>query len=200
MRRLRDFQSVTLSLGGVTTGATVSAVDRGVAQLDVHDAGVLAKLRLPMRTELSFVHRGHYVMLAGMLTREGDRRLTFMPDVRGLVPSRRTAARLQVGLAVRATLATGEVVDTKTVDVSASGVLLAHARLGRALDAVQLQITLPGDRGWLKAEGRIVRVGWSETALRFGRMEAADAATLTALVQDVRFSLAQRFTDQRATG
>lgn len=103
-----------------------------------------------------------------------------------------------VGLPVRATLRTSEVILTTTVDVSTYGVLVAHANLGRALDTVRLRIMLPGDRTALDAEGRIIRVGWAETALRFGRLDAADAAALKALVEDVRCSLAHRFADQRA--
>ncbi|MCW2998665.1 MAG: hypothetical protein JWN65_2214 [Solirubrobacterales bacterium] len=121
-------------------------------------------------------------------------------SARGPAPRRRASARLQVGLPVRATLSTGEVVLTKTVDVSASGVLLAHARLGRPMDPVGLRISLPGGRGSFEAVGRIVRVGWTETALRLGPLQAADAAVLKGLVEGVRFSPGQVLADRRAAG
>jgi hypothetical protein len=197
VRRLRDFQSVTITTNGVTTTATVSAVDRGVAQLDLHDTALASKLTLPASVELNFIHRGHYVLLMGTLATDGDRWFTFMPEARGLVASRRTAPRLQVGLAVRVTRSSGIVVNTETVDVSASGVLLADAKLGRPLDVVQLQLTLPGSRPALVAEARIIRVGWAETALRFTNLSTEGQTTLKALVADVRFTLAQRFTEQR---
>ncbi len=200
MRRLRDFQTVTLNINGVTTTATVSANDGGTAHLDMHDATLAARLTLPASVELHFVHAGHYVMLVGTLASEGNPWLTFMPEARGLMASRRAAPRLQVGLPARVTRSSGIVVQTKTIDVSASGVLLADAKLGRPLDIVQLSITMPGDRGTLHGEGRIIRVGWAETALRFGALAPEDAAMLKALVQDVRYTLARRFSEQRATG
>lgn len=200
MRRLRDFQTVTITINGVTTTATVSSVDRGVAQLDLHDADLKDRLSLPATVELNFVHRGHYVLLLGTLADDGDRWVTFMPEARGLMASRRAAPRLQVGLPVRVTRSSGIVVNTKTVDVSASGVLLADAKLGRPLDVVRLHVTLPGNRGPLEAEARIIRVGWAETALRFSNVSAADQTVLKTLVADVRFTLAQRFSEQREAG
>jgi hypothetical protein len=197
---LRDFQTVTLNISGSTTTATVSAVDRGIAHLDMHDPALTSKLTLPAPVEMHFVHRGHYVMLVGTLASEGDPWLTFLPDARGLMASRRAAPRLQVGLPVRVTRSSGIVVQTKTVDVSASGVLLADAKLGRPLDVVRLQITMPGDRGQLQGECRIIRVGWAETALRFGALAPEDAQMLKALVEDVRYTIAQRFSEQRAAG
>lgn len=198
MRRLRDFQTVTLNVSGVATTATVSAVDSGVAHLDMHDPDLVSGLTLPSPIELSFVHRGHFVMLDGSLVDDGNRWLTFVPHARGLMASRRASPRLQVGLPVRVTRSNGIVVSTKTVDVSASGMLLADAKLGRPLDIVQLQVTMPGDRGVLNGEGRIVRVGWAETALRLGALAPEDAEMLKSLVADVRHTLAQRFSQERA--
>lgn len=197
MRRLRDFQSVTITINGMTTTATVSAVDRGVAQLDLPDTDVVSKLTLPAPVELNFIHRGHYVLLTGTLASDGARWFTFLPEARGLMASRRAAPRLQVGLAVRVIRSSGIVVNTRTVDVSASGALLADAKLGRPLDLVQLHLELPGNRPPLVAGARIIRVGWAETALRFANLSAEDQTTLKALVADVRFTLAQRFTEQR---
>ncbi len=200
MRRLQDFQTVTLNIGDLRTTATVASVDRGVAQLEVPEGRLLANIALPAPVELGFVHQGRAVSLSGTLARDGYRWLTFMPQAPGQVPSRRTGARRQLHLAVRVTIPSGATVHTSSMDLSASGVLLAHSRLGRPLDRLGIVLTLPGTLGTVETDARIVRIGWNETALRFSGTCDEDLAKIKVLVEDVRYTLAQRLSAQRQAG
>jgi hypothetical protein len=203
MRRLRDYQAVNLYLLGpsgqrtMRIAATVGVVERGVALLTPDDPGVLDRVRLPTRSTLSFAHGDHAVLLDGLLVRDSVRWLTFLADAHGHVPSRRFAPRLPLELPAQVIGADGGAVATTTVDLSATGALLAARTLGGPGDALQVRLDLPGDHPSVTATAIVVRVTPRGTAVRFAPLDAESTALLRDLVRDVRHAVTQRFAARR---
>lgn len=204
VRRLRDYQAVNLYLLGpsgqrtMRVTATVGVVERGVVLLTPDDPEVLDRLRLPTRCTLSFAHGDHAVLLDGLLVRDSRRWLTFLADARGHVPSRRFAPRLPLELPVDVTAdGAAAPVATTTVDLSATGALLAGTALGAPGDQLSLRLVLPGAHPEVIATAIVVRVTPRGTAVRFAPLEAESAALLRDLVRDVRHAVTQRFAARR---
>lgn len=199
MRRLRDFQPVSLIHGDDLIHGTVAAVDSGEAILTLDDPAAFPTGRLPMRTKLTFAHAGHVIVLGGLLLERGAEWVRFLPDTDGLVPSRRGTPRLALALTAVAALGDGTTVATHTIDVSVGGALVASRAIGAAGAPITLTLQLPGDNPQLVARGHVVRVIPAGTAVRFALLDASDAALLRALVHDVRRALALRFAEARGT-
>lgn len=203
MRRLHDYQAVNLYLLGpsgqrtMRIAATVGVVERGVALLTPDDPGVLTRVRLPTRCTLSFAHGDHTVLLDGLLVRDSARWLTFLADARGHVPSRRFAPRLPLELPVQVGAGDTAPVATTTVDLSATGALLASRTLGAPDDALHIRIELPGDHPAVTATAVIVRVTERGTAVRFSPLDSDSAGLLRDLVRDVRHAVTKRFAARR---
>lgn len=197
MRRLKDFQPVTLHLGGHALTATVAAVDSSRALLHA-DSPQLPSLHLPARGDLGFAHRGHHVLLVGIVMHEGGQRLSFLPEATGLVPSRRNAPRLALGLPTTLTLPDGTTVVTTTIDVSPTGLLVQAHGLGEPGTVIGVRLQLPGAHGEIATDARVVRTTAEGTGLHLGDLDVPGTATLAALVNEVRLSLAERFSGRRA--
>lgn len=197
MRRLRDFQPVALNLAGAPVPALVTATSGATAWLDLDDALLPEGLPLPARSELSFTHERHFVMLAGVVVRDARNLLTFRADPLGQIHNHRMTPRLAITLpvlveAVGGRLA-GQTFESRTVDLGSGGVLVEAQDIGTRGDHLSLLLQLPGAGGELEVGGRIARVAPSGTAVAFTRVDAGAQVLLDSFVLTVRAELARRF-------
>jgi hypothetical protein len=197
MRRLRDYQPVSLYVGEACVNARVAAVHGDEANITLTDPMPPDAGFLPAQTQLAFEHEGHLIMLSGMLypARTGDPlRFVIADGVRAA--DKRRHIRLSVSLEAVATPlgedgeAAGPTVQATTLDVSAGGILLACGNLsGR----VRVAVELPGSAGVIETIGTVVRSGETRTAIAFLALPAEDQATLERFVKVVRTEIARRF-------
>lgn len=192
VRRLRDYQSVTVQLGDEVVAARVAAVQGDEARLTLSEPLPPPVARLPARGQLAFSAGSHLVMLSGDVHPGRDPLTIHFLVADGVRQAdKRRAARLEVALPARIRpVAGGPERATVTRDVSAGGVLLASGGLA---GAVRVEIDLPGDGGTVSASGTVVRSTPLESAVAFVAMDAGDRMTMDAFVTSVRDAVARRF-------
>jgi hypothetical protein len=195
VRRLRDFQTVSINLAHGPLDAVVAATSGDIAYLEIDPARAPEAALRPARAEVAFLYDGRPIMLTGVADRAGrEGLLAFQVQGRGQLPNKRATARLGIELtalvAVPDRSGSGEVA---TIDVGAGGALLADRGLGRAGEPVELTIALPGTRDVVGASGHVARVSSVGTGVAFDEIEPGDVERLNRLVLSVRIELAQRF-------
>jgi hypothetical protein len=195
MRRLRDYQQVSVYVGEACVTPRVASVHGDEALLALTeplppDAGFL-----PAPSQLSFDHDGHLIMLTGMLYLEDGNALRFVVADGVRQSDKRQHVRLAVRLPALATPLDGEghdagaTVTCQTVDVSAGGTLLGCGGLS---GAVRVAIELPGTAGTVQAVGEIARGTPTVTAVCFTQVQPADQVLLERFVMTIRRELARR--------
>ena len=195
MRRLRDFQSVSINLAHAPVDGVVAATSGDIAYLEVDPQHLPEAVILPSRAEVAFLHKGRPIMLTGFADRGGaDGLLAFQARGRGQLPNKRATARLSIELtALVAVPGKSGSREIATVDVGAGGALLDARDIGAAGDPVDLTIELPGTRDVVAASGHVVRVSAVGTGIAFDDIDPADQDLLHRLVLSVRVELARRF-------
>ena len=99
MRRLRDFQSVSINLAHAPVDGVVAATSGDIAYLEVDPHHLPEAVILPSRAEVAFLHKGRPIMLTGFADRGGaDGLLAFQARGRGQLPNKRATARLSIEL------------------------------------------------------------------------------------------------------
>lgn len=202
MRRLRDYQPVSLYVGDACVTARVAAVHGDEATLALAEIVPPEAGFLPAPTQLAFNHEGHVIMLTGMLyPAPGDDAVRFVVADGVRATDKRRHVRLAVRLSAAATpLAddgsdAGPTVHAETLDVSAGGVRLACGGLsGR----VRVAVELPGTAGTVEGVGVVARSGTAHTAVSFVLLAADHQAVLERFVRVVRAELARRFAEAAA--
>jgi hypothetical protein len=195
VRRLRDYQAVSLYVGDACVAARVASVHGDEACLAAGaplppEAGFL-----PASAQLAFTHDGRLVVLAGELCGDGEAlRFVVGDGVRATDLRRHT--RLSVGFAAVATPLTadgspaGAGIPTTTLDLSAGGALLACGGLDGRL---RVAIDLPGEGGRIEGVAIVTRAAEDWTAIEFAALPADQRSMLDRLVTSVRTELARRF-------
>lgn len=197
MRRLRDYQPVSINLAHAPVTGIVAAISGDIAYLEVDAQQLPEALVLPSRGEVAFLHDGRPVMLTGMVDRGGSPGvLAFQVRGPGQLRNKRATARLTIELTALVVLPRRHGDGTRevpTIDVGAGGALLADPSLGAVGDPVDVSIELPGTHDVVVASGHIARVAPMGTGIAFVDIDAADQELLHQLVISVRFELARRF-------
>jgi hypothetical protein len=197
VRRLRDYQPVSINLAHAPVTGVVAAISGDIAYLEVDPVQLPETLLLPARGEVAFLRDGRPVMLTGMVDRGGRNGvLAFQVRGSGQLRNKRADARLQIELTALVVLPRRPGEGTRevpTIDVGAGGALLADPALGAAGDLLEVSIELPGTRDVVVASGHIARVTGVGSGIAFDDIDRADRELLQQLVISVRFELARRF-------
>lgn len=194
MRRLQDYQHVTLQVGrGRADGHVVATHgDEAVVRLD-RPLGPWATPR-PCPARLSFMARDHPVVLDGIVVDDGAQQVRLLGGEGICTPDRRDRPRLAIALAVSLTPPDGGTLETTTVDVSAGGLLVAAPQI---TGPVAFALTLPGGHVVTADAEALARPNGS--AIVFTRIGDDAVRRLSDLVLSVRAALAQRFAERRAS-
>jgi PilZ domain-containing protein len=197
VRRLRDYQPVSINLAHAPVTGVVAAISGDIAYLEVDAQQLPEALVLPSTGEVAFLHEGRPVMLTGMVDRGGPQGvLAFQVRGPGQLRNKRANARLTIELTALVVLPSRPGESTRevpTIDVGAGGALLGDPALGAVGDPVDVSIELPGTRDVIVASGHIARVTPMGTGIAFDDIDPADQELLQQLVISVRFELARRF-------
>lgn len=191
MRRLRDFQPVQIVNGLRRIEAVVVATTRDQVTLAVSDRDARRAAALSGDATLHFEDDGRFIALAGRVLGRPGGTVYFRIEDTASQDEPRGAARLPIGLDI--TLAPtggdGDVLATRTIDVSESGVRVKATGLPPAVTVV---LRLPGEDAPLSLAAEVVRTEEQATALRFCEPSPDDAQRLRALVLTVRRSAVRR--------
>ena len=190
MRRLRDFQDITLILEGHRAPAIVVATSGDRLWLEPHGDAQLVRAALPASAHIAFAHQRQYVLLAGRAEAHTSGVIMFQTMDRAHVPNVRAQARLPIRLPVRLECA-GTTVTGTTNDLGSGGLHVDARLAGRADDVAQVRIELPDDLADVYATVRIVRADARGTALAFVDLDPAEAERIEAIVIAVRRRIAQ---------
>jgi hypothetical protein len=196
MRRLRDYQQVSVYVGETCVTPRVASVHGDEALLALTSPLAPEAGCLPAPAQLAFDHDGHLIMLTGMLYVEDANALRFVIADGVSQSDKRRYVRLAVRLDAEATpldaggADAGATVRCKTVDVSAGGTLLG---CGGLFGPVRVAIELPGTAGTVEALGNVARSTATESGVRFTQVQPADQALLERFVMTIRRELARRF-------
>jgi hypothetical protein len=197
VRRLRDFQPVSINLAHAPVDGIVAATSGDIAYLEVDPQRLPEAVVLPSRAEVAFLHEARPVMLTGYADRGGgEGLLAFQARGRGQLPNKRANARLAIELTALVVVpgsGSSETREVPTIDVGAGGALLADTTLGAAGEPLELSIELPGTRDVVVAAGHVARVSALGTGVAFDDIDPADQVLLHKLVISVRVELARRF-------
>ncbi len=197
MRRLRDFQPVSLHVGAAVVEGRVAGIRGDEALVTTTGRWPAAAGFLPAHASLSFEHGGHQVVLQGDLHAGGDGgALRFIVGDGVRAADQRRHMRLSAALPVLVAPLDGarEAVGAHTVDISAGGMLVARGDLrGRLRVRVELppSAALPHGR-MVEAVGDVLRSDAQRTAVAFTHIDADDQLLLGRFVDDVRRALARR--------
>jgi hypothetical protein len=185
----------TLSVGVRSMEGIVAATGKDIAWLLPRQLRDPTPGLLPRAAQLSFRHQGHLVVLHGSAERAQQGCVAFTANREGRIDNLRESPRLDVGLPVTVVVA-GQVVATRTVNVSAGGALLEGAEFGVRDAAVEVTIEMPQGGPEVKASGIIVRTIDEGTAIRFTEIDPASRDHLDSMVLSIRAALARRFAEQ----
>jgi hypothetical protein len=197
VRRIRDFMPATLSVGVRPMEGIVAATSKDVAWLLPRDPRDPTPGLLPRPAQISFQHQGHLVVLHGNAERAPQGTVAFHANREGRVDNLRSSPRLDVELPVRVE-AGGMTRETKTLNVSAGGALLAGGFFGARDSLVEVEIAMPNDSETVTARGVVVRILPQGTGIRFTDIEAAARHHLDSMVLSIRAELARRFAEKAA--
>ena len=194
MRRIRDFMPATLRVGVKPMPAIVAATSKDIAWLLPRDPHDTTPGLLPRAAQISFMHQGSMVLLHGNAEPAPEGTVAFQANREGRVDNLRASPRLDVQLPVTVS-ALGRTIETRTVNVSAGGVLLDGTSFGAANGAVEVAIKMPNGPE-VRARGIIVRALPQGTGIRFTDIEPAARAHLDSMVLSIRAALARRFAEK----
>lgn len=198
MRRLRDFQFVSLSAGESTTGCRVVAVGGDEAVLATDPPGLPGDVALPCRALLGFDTERHPVMLSGMADDgpiPGTVRF-FVTDAIGvrqwrLSPRLAAAVDIIVAPSSRTTDAAVMARRLQTVDISAGGAFVAGMG-GEAGSTWNVRMTIPGLTTDVECVARVVRATPQGAAVAFEELDPEVGAAIEEVIYTVRLQLARR--------
>lgn len=194
MRRIRDFMPATLSVGVRPMQGIVAATSKDIAWLLPRDPRDPTPGLLPRAAQISFMHQGHLVVLHGHAERAQQGCVAFTADREGRVDNLRASPRLDVQLPVTVTV-DGRTIESRTVNVSAGGVLLEGTGYGPRDGAVEVTIKMPQGPE-VRAGGLVVRALPEGTGIRFTEIEPAAREKLDSMVLEIRAALARRFAER----
>jgi PilZ domain len=187
VRRLREHQLVTLQMDrpAVSIECLVLGIDGGEATLQpVYPSDLDRIPSIGAETLLTFEYRSQLVTLRGNTQREdATQDFRFAVTDRVTVPQRRRYARVDVALPVRLRplnadgSAAGDVLETRTRDVSADG-LLVEELLPPEKARWVVQVELPDDHPAMVCEANIVRHVGGGTGMRYTDLSAEDRQRL----------------------
>jgi hypothetical protein len=192
VRRLRDYNDVTLILEGRRAPAVVVATAGDRVWLEPHRDSQRVESTLPASARISFAYERQFVMLSGRALRHPTGCIEFRGEDQGRVENVRKTARLAVELPVTITVTGAQPVQTKTVDLGRGGLLAAAPYVAPAGAEATLDIEMPDDVPDVSARGRVVRTAPQGTAFEFLELDAAEADRLETIVIAVRRRIAQR--------
>jgi hypothetical protein len=173
----------------------VAATGKDIAWLLPRDPRDPTPGLLPRPAQMSFQHQGHLVVLHGQAERAQQGCIAFRANHEGRVDNLRESPRLDVQLPARVSAA-GRTIESRTLNVSAGGVLLEGAAIGPREGAVEVAIQMPHDSLEVKARGIIVRTRPEGTGIRFTDIDPAARDHLDSMVLSIRAALARRFAER----
>jgi hypothetical protein len=185
----------TLSVGVRPMEGIVAATGKDIAWLLPRDPRDATPALLPRPAQMSFRHQGHLVVLHGHAERAQQGCVAFHANREGRVDNLRESPRLDVQLPVRVSAA-GKTIESRTMNVSAGGVLLEGSTFGLRDGAVEVAIQMPQDGPEVKARGIIVRTRAEGTGIRFTDIDPASRDHLDSMVLSIRAALARRFAER----
>jgi hypothetical protein len=185
----------TLSVGVRPMEGIVAATGKDIAWLLPRDPRDPTPGLLPRPAQMSFQHQGHLVVLHGQADRAQQGCVSFHANREGRVDNLRESPRLDVQLPATVTAA-GRTTASRTLNVSAGGVLLEGAVYGPPAGAVEVAIQLPQGGLEVKAIGVIVRARPEGTGIRFTDIDPATRDHLDSMVLSIRAALARRFAEK----
>lgn len=192
MRRLRDYNDVTLILDGRRAPAVVVATAGDRVWLEPHRDPQRVESTLPASARISFAYERQFVMLSGRALRHPTGCIEFRGADQARVENARKSARLTVELPVTITIAGAQPVQTATVDLGRGGLLAAAPYVASAGTEATLDIEMPDDVPNVHARGRVVRTAPQGTAFEFSDIDPSEAERLETIVIAVRRRIAQR--------
>jgi hypothetical protein len=203
MRRLSDFQRVTIMLEYTRVVARVVATAGETVWLEIEDDGRDDIVEnLPGPAEVGFEHRGQPVLLCGEAHIDASGCVVFRTGDYARVRNMRDDPRVEVSIPVTVTPAhvdgtpAGTPRSTQTIDLSASGSSLACTGLGPVGEWVEVRLA-PAPDIEVVCIGRIVRSAPTGTAITFTRIDEASREVLAHLVIELRRRLTRRVLDRR---
>jgi hypothetical protein len=173
----------------------VAATGKDIAWLLPRDPRDPTPGLLPRPAQMSFQHQGHLVVLHGQADRAQQGCVSFHANREGRVDNLRESPRLDVQLPATVSAA-GRTTASRTLNVSAGGVLLEGAIFGPAAGAVEVAIQLPQGGLEVKAIGVVVRIRPEGTGIRFTDIDPATRDHLDSMVLSIRAALARRFAEK----
>jgi hypothetical protein len=185
----------TLSVGVRPMDGIVAATGKDIAWLLPRDPRDPTPGLLPRPAQMSFRHQGHLVVLHGQADRAQQGCVAFHANREGRVDNLRESPRLDVQLPVKVSVG-GRTVESRTLNLSAGGVLLEGSAFGPLDGAVEVTIQMPHDGPEVNARGVIVRALSEGTGIRFTDIDPAARDHLDSMVLSIRAALARRFAEK----
>ncbi len=186
MQRLEVGQSVLVMVGQRLAVCRLTGFVEGAAVLTPTDRQRGGPMpAFSPDAQLTFEHGPNLVMLNGTLRRDEEGPdLVFSVSDGVQVPPRRRDSRVQVGLPMVVQSAAGEAQETRTTDVSATGLGVEGTGHGGEGEVVAARLTLPDGTG-LAVTATVVRVVGEVTALRIESFQEGAPEPLRRYVLDI---------------